>query len=93
MRYSFLQGHHGRLLELEKPFSTLALRPLPSASPWAFGDLSLELDCFLNLPLPLDRSLGDDLRRCPFLRTLILPVTQRATSIACRYLVQFLDGL
>ena len=58
--------------------NVLTLRPLEPAS--------------VNLPLPLDRSLGDDLPRCPLSRALIFSVTQRTTSSACRYLLQFLDG-
>ena len=73
-------GSHGRLFGLEKPRQTRLSDP-------CLCNL-LELDCLL---LPLDRSLGGDLRRNLLVRALIFPVTKRTTSTASCYLLQFLD--
>ena len=46
-------------------FKLVIALPLALPLPLPFGDLFLEPNCFLNLPLLLDRSLGDDLWQCP----------------------------
>ena len=63
--------------------SNLSLRPLPFPLPWPFGDLFLELDCFLNSVII---SGG-----VPFEGT-HLPMTKRTTPIGCCHLLQFLEG-